>query len=544
MTARLCTGRHAGLLLPLFSCPSRRSWGLGEIGDLAPMTAWLRAAGQDLLQLLPLNEMAPGQQSPYSAISAMAIDPLFITVPDVEDFTAIGGEDGLRGEAQHMLAAVRQAPNIDYRTVRALKDIALRAAFGRFRRDEWDRGTERAQAFRQFVAEQAWWIEDYALFRAVHAQRGERSWTSWPAELQRREPGAVRKARTELTDEVLYWQYLQWNADSQWRDARRQAGPVELMGDLPFMVDTDSADVWSRQEEFRLDASVGVPPDAFSAEGQDWGMPVYDWDVQSRTGYHWLRARARRAAQMYAGYRIDHLVGFYRTYARPHDGSPAYFSPGTEREQTALGETLVTLFKDSGACVVAEDLGLVPDFVRASLSRMGVPGYKVLRWEREWHLEGEPYRDPDAYPPVSLATSGTHDTEPMAAWWDGATRDERLALGRVSFVRHLAGDGFDFAGSPYSAALRDVLIETLFGSGSNLIVLPVVDVFGWRDRINVPGTVDGRNWTFRLPWYADELDSHPEAAACRDRLRHWSRVYRRATGEGGGRTNGGRAMGG
>ena len=206
MTARLCTGRHAGLLLPLFSCPSRRSWGLGEIGDLAPMTAWLRAAGQDLLQLLPLNEMAPGQQSPYSAISAMAIDPLFITVPDVEDFTAIGGEDGLRGEAQHMLAAVRQAPNIDYRTVRALKDIALRAAFGRFRRDEWDRGTERAQAFRQFVAEQAWWIEDYALFRAVHAQRGERSWTSWPAELQRREPGAVRKARTELTDEVLYWQ--------------------------------------------------------------------------------------------------------------------------------------------------------------------------------------------------------------------------------------------------------------------------------------------------------------------------------------------------
>ncbi|HVB37571.1 MAG TPA: 4-alpha-glucanotransferase [Vicinamibacterales bacterium] len=527
MTARLCGGRHAGLLLPLFSFPSRRSWGIGEIGDLAPMTGWLRSAGQDILQLLPLNEMAPGQQSPYSAISAMAIDPLFITVPDVEDFAALGGEASLQGEPRHMLAAVRQAPVIDYRTVRALKQTAMRAAFDRFRREEWSRGTDRADAFRLFLAEQAWWIEDYALFRAVHAQRGGQAWTTWPDGLQRREPAAVLDARTTLKDEVLYWQYLQWIADGQWRIARQQAGSVELMGDLPFMVGTDSADVWSRQEDFRLDASVGVPPDAFSTTGQDWGMPVYRWDVLARTNYHWLRERARRAAQLYAGYRIDHLVGFYRTYARPHDGSPAYFSPADEREQTTLGETLLTLFKSSGACVVAEDLGLVPDFVRASLARMGVPGYKVLRWEREWHVEGQPYRDPIGYPPVSLATSGTHDTEPMATWWDGATREEREALGRIPIVQQLVGAGFAFADSPYTTGLRDVLVQALFASGSNLIVLPAPDVFGWSDRINTPGTVDERNWTFRLPWYCDELDAQPEAAACRDHLRAWSQEYRR-----------------
>ncbi|MDE3154960.1 MAG: 4-alpha-glucanotransferase [Acidobacteriota bacterium] len=530
MTARLCTGRHAGLLLPLFSFPSRRSWGLGEIGDLAPMTAWLHAAGQDILQLLPLNEMAPGQQSPYSAISAMAIDPLYITVPDVADFAALGGEAALPDEPRRMLAAVRQAPVVDYRTIRTLKETVLRAAFDRFRQEEWVRGTARAGAFRLFLAEQAWWIEDYALFRAVHAQRGERAWTTWPEELQRREPAAVREARMALGDEVLYWQYLQWIADAQWREALERAAPVELMGDLPFMVDTDSADVWSRQEDFRLDASVGVPPDAFSATGQDWGMPVYRWDVLARTGYHWLRERARRAAQLYSGYRIDHLVGFYRTYARPHDGSPAYFSPAEEREQTALGETLMALFKDSGACIVAEDLGLVPDFVRASLARMNVPGYKVLRWEREWHAEGQPYRDPAAYPPVSLATSGTHDTEPMAVWWDGASEEERAALARAGLVQQLTGPGPDLARAAYTDRLRDVLIETLFASGSNLIVLPVADVFGWRDRINTPGTVDGRNWTFRLPWYCDELDAQPDAVACRDRLRQWSRAHHRATG--------------
>jgi 4-alpha-glucanotransferase len=530
VTSRLRTGRHAGLLLPLFSCPSRRSWGIGEIGDIEPMAAWLRAAGQDTLQLLPLNEMAPGQQSPYSAISAMAIDPLFITVPDVEDFVALGGEGALAADTRERLAAVRASTTIDYRGIRALKDIVLRAAFARFQRDEWARGTARAEAFRMFLAEQAWWIEDYALFRAIHVREAERAWTTWPGALQRREPAAVREARSGLVGEVLYRQYLQWTADEQWRRARHGAGAVELMGDLPFMVDTDSADVWALQENFRLDASVGVPPDAFSADGQDWGMPVYRWDVLVRTGYHWLRERARRAAQLYAGYRIDHLVGFYRTYARPHDGSPAYFSPGDEREQTTLGETLLGIFKDSGACVVAEDLGLVPDFVRASLARMGVPGYRVLRWERDWHAEGQPFRDPAAYPSVSLATSGTHDTETMAVWWDGASWEERTALGAVPIVRQLVGERFDLAHSAYTADVRDVLLQALFAAGSDLLVLPVPDVFGWRDRINVPGTVNAENWTYRLPWYCDELDAQPEAVACRDRLRAWSGTYRRAAG--------------
>jgi 4-alpha-glucanotransferase len=527
MSSLLATGRHAGLMIPLFSFPSRRSWGLGEIGDITPMAAWLRSAGQDILQLLPLNEMAPGQQSPYSAISAMAIDPLFITMADVADFQAIGGEAALPEEARRRLREVRQAPMLDYAGVRALKDQALRAAFARFQAEEWANHSPRAEALRAFLAEQAWWLEDYALFRALHADTGERPWTEWPDALRRHEPGAIFEARTRLADEILYRQYLQWIADEQWRAARRAADPVALMGDLPFMVDVDSADVWARQEEFRLDVSVGVPPDAFSDDGQDWGLPLYRWDVLARTDYRWLRERARRNAQIYAAFRIDHLVGFYRTYARPHDGSAPFFSPEGESEQTKLGETLIGIFRESGAQIVAEDLGLVPDFVRASLARMGVPGYRVLRWEREWQVPGQPFRDPARYPAASLATSGTHDTDTMAVWWESASEDDRRAVAQLPIVREALASGGTVP-TAYTETVRDALLEALFASGSDLLVLPVPDAFGWCDRINQPGTAGEKNWTYRLPWPCDELDDQPEAIACRDRLRAWSEKYRRA----------------
>ena len=145
-----------------------------------------------------------------------------------------------------------------------------------------------------FLSEQAWWIEDYSLFRAIHAREQERAWTDWPIELQRREPPAIDRARRELSREVLFFQYLQWIAALQWREAHRRAQGVQLFGDLPFMVDGDSADVWARQHQFHLDVSLGVPPDAFSASGQDWGMPVYRWDVVAARGLS-LAARARAA---------------------------------------------------------------------------------------------------------------------------------------------------------------------------------------------------------------------------------------------------------
>jgi 4-alpha-glucanotransferase len=518
-------GRHAGLLIPLFSLPSTGSWGIGEIPDIPTAARWLQGGGQDLLQILPINEMAPGLKSPYSAISAMAIDPIFIALGGVEDFAALGGEHALGAGERDTLNAVRAANAIDHGPVRALKDASLRRAFERFRDEEMAPGSARAAALRAYIDEQRWWLDDYAVFRTLHAKFGGRAWTTWPEELKAREAKAIERVRGELADEILFRQYLQWQADLQWQAVRREA-PVALLGDLPFMVDLDSADVWAHQDLFDLDASVGVPPDAFSEKGQDWGLPVYQWDVMQARGCAWLRDRARRMTALYDGYRIDHVVGFYRTYSIPRDRGKPHFRPAREAEQLALGERVMGVFREPGSRIIAEDLGTVPDFVRTSLTRLGIAGYRVLRWEREWNEPGQPFRDPLRFPAVSVATSGTHDTDPLAVWWESAPEAERRAVGEIPGLRSRS-DRRDLGTEPFTPALRDAMLELLFASGSDLVLLPMQDVFGWRDRINVPASVSDENWTYRLPWPCDTLHAQPEAQERAARLRDWARQYRR-----------------
>ncbi len=498
--------------------PAEDSWGIGDIGDVRHVTAWLAAAGQRVLQLLPINEMAAGQQSPYSALSAMAIDPIYLDVEAIPEFAAAGGVECFEADERTLLDQVRAAPTIEYRTIRALKERALRIAAERFASAEIARNSARAEAFTAFRAEQSWWLQEYALFRAIHAHERERAWTAWPEGLRRREPDALADASRRLAPEIMFREYVQWLAHQQWTAARaavREHG-VALFGDLPFMVDGDSADVWSRQDQFFLDASLGAPPDAFSETGQDWGMPVYRWTALAADGFGWLRERARRSAQLYDGYRVDHLVGFYRTYGRLHDGGAPFFTPTSEPEQLALGETLLRIFREPGAEIIAEDLGVVPDFVRASLARMGVPGFRVLRWERYWHVEGQPFIDPADYPVVSVAASGTHDTETMMAWWDSLADAEREQLTALPTVRAIV------AGGPVD---RDCLLQAIMASASELALFPVQDVFGWHERINEPATVNDTNWTFRLPWPSDRLDRF--AGERQTTLRAWAEKYRR-----------------
>ena len=509
--------------------PSGKSWGIGEIADIPRMAGWLDSAGFRLLQLLPINEMPPAETSPYSPLSAMAIDPQFISMDAVEDFAAIGGEGALAPPDRVRLEAVRVAQTVDYTSVRRMKLDALRGSFVHFREYECRGETRRAAAFQTFCSEQSWWLDDYVLYRALHARHDERPWTEWPQPLRDREASALTLARTELADDVMFRQYLQWVAAGQWADARREAGRVALFGDLPFMVSGDSADIWARQEEFRLDVSVGVPPDAFSDAGQDWGLPAYRWEVFAARDFDWLRHRGRRNADLYDGYRVDHLVGFFRTYFRAQDGA-AGFTPPDESSQRALGERVLEVFRERGSEIIAEDLGTVPDFVRDSLARLQVPGYKVLRWERRWHEPGQPFNDPAGYDRLSVATSGTHDTEPMAIWWEQAPDDERRAVLDIPSVRdRLTAEDRERASERQELQpfLREALLESLYASGADLLLLPVQDVFGWRDRINQPATVGDDNWTWRMPWASDRLSVQPEAMAVARQLREWSEKHRR-----------------
>jgi 4-alpha-glucanotransferase len=522
------TVRRSGLLLPLFSCPTTSSWGIGDVGSVRAVTGWLAGAGQRALQLLPLSEMAADEQSPYSALSAMAIDPIYIDLSALPDFAATGGEAALDPSDREALAHLRATSRVEYPLVRRQKRQALAAAFDRFVEAEWRQGTPRAAELAAFVAAEGWWLTDYSLFRALHAEHHEAPWTTWPDPLRRRDPETLDRERNRLASRVLCHQYLQWTADTQWRAARKaaHADGVALLGDLPFMVDTDSADVWVRQGDFDLDVSVGVPPDAFSATGQDWGMPLYRWDHIGANDFTWLRQRAARTASLFDGYRIDHLVGFYRTYGRPRSGGEPFFTPSIQEQQLSLGERLLDVFRSAGAEVIAEDLGVVPDFVRASLDRLGVPGFRVFRWERRWKEQGQPFRDPAEYPAVSVAISGTHDTETLAAWWDQAPADDRQLVGHLPSVARLTG-GADLSRRAFDPIIRDAIVGSLQASGSNLVLLAIQDVFGWRDRINEPATVSLDNWTFRLPWPADRLMESEEASERQQVLRNWAIEHQR-----------------
>jgi 4-alpha-glucanotransferase len=496
-------GRHAGLLVPLFSIPSRASWGIGEIGDLPRLGSWLSDAGFSFVQLLPINEMAEGQNSPYSALSAMAIDPIFISPAAVIDIQALGGEELLTDEERAQLRAARESPFIDYSTVRALKAQAFRAAFEHFHAHEWRLKSERARRLQRFTERARWWLDAYALFRALHAKYDGQYWREWDGPLRDRDPKALRGAREELELEILFYSYLQWVAAEQWSQAR-DACDIGVFGDFPFMVSGDSADVWSRQEDFRPDASVGAPPDAFSETGQDWGFPAYRWHDIAAGGFQWLAARARRNAELYDGYRVDHLVGFFRTYVREAAGT-ASFVPSEKADQIVQGERVLEVFLASGARLTAEDLGVIPDFVRETLLRLEIPGYKVLRWEREWDEDGQPFKDPATYPTCSVATSGTHDTETVAEWWDEAPIEVREAVASVACV---GSPGCDPA-APFNSRTRDAILHVLFAAASDIVLVPIHDVFGWRDRINTPAVIEDRNWTWRLPWVVEDLEHQP-----------------------------------
>jgi 4-alpha-glucanotransferase len=282
----------------------------------------------------------------------------------------------------------------------------------------------------------------------------------------------------------------------QWRRARREASAagVALMGDLPFVVGIDSADVWANRNLFKLDRRLSAPPDEGSPEGQDWGLPVFDWAAMARDDFSWIRARAGRAGELFGLLRVDHAVGMYRIYARTLDGKTRGFAPAEEWDQIQLGEKLMRIMSRFEE-VVAEDLGTVPQFLRPSLERVGVPGYRVLRWERD----GDGYRDPASWPAASVATNGTHDTDTTAVWYDGLSRDEREQLRRLPGL-----SGID-PNQPFDARVRDLLLAALYSAPSTLSLIPFQDAIGTRERINVPGTVNDTNWRYRIPRTVDDL---------------------------------------
>ncbi len=319
---------------------------------------------------------------------------------------------------------------------------------------------------------------------------------------------------------MTFLAYLQWIAHEQLADARRVAKRcgVEIVGDLPFTVAVDSADVWARQDDFDVAVSIGAPPDEFNADGQDWSLPGFRWEAVRADGFRWLRDRLAHAGRWLDGTRLDHVVGYFRTFIRPPDG-PSHFEPALPDAQRPLGAAALDVVREAAASmrVIVEDLGDVPPFVREEMAARGLPGYRVLRWESD----GPTFRDPRAFPPGSIATTGTHDTSALAAWWgDELDQDARHRLADVPVFGALRD-----AGPAFTPAVHEALLDGLYASGSDTALLPIQDVFGTPDRINTPATIGDHNWGYRIPLAVEQLAS----ASGRERAA-WLRAIARRHG--------------
>jgi 4-alpha-glucanotransferase len=485
--------RLAGILIPLFSLRTTEDLGRGEIRGLIPMAAFALATGHRMIQLLPIDETAPGETSPYSAMSVLAIDPLYISARGLD------GIDAADIEAARVSAGPGDPPDA-LKLKAARMDLLVKS--GRHFAAKANSADRRA--FDEFEHRNREWLHDYALFRTLKEKFRWREWASWPDGLSRRAPSALKAATRELARETSIYSYIQFVAHRQWQQVRAalaQRGVV-LGGDLAFSPARESAEVWANQEMFDLAHTVGAPPDAFSKDGQRWDLPMPDWARMRADGFSLLRTRIRHARELFDLLRIDHIVGLFRTYAFGIDPvAPGAFDPPDEADQRAQGEEIIRIVKEEAGPleIFAEDLGLIPPFVRQSLMALGVPGYKVMRWEREWVFAGQPFIDPATYSELSVATTGTHDTETMAEWWREASADER----RQFVVSLKLAGAIDPRRNMLDDRATDAILGSLYASPSRLAIAPVQDLFGWDARINTPGIVDAINWKWRLPFALD-----------------------------------------
>jgi len=518
--------RQAGVVLPLFAVRTRRDWGIGQLTDLPACAAWILGAGQRLLQVLPPHTLAAGETSPYGALTAFGLDPIYADVEAVEDLDAAALDEVLRDGGRSALEKARSSERVDYPAVRGLKTRAFDVAFERFHARHWLRGTPRAKRLSDFMRREAGWLDDLTLFESLRALHGGWGWATWGDENRDRAPEAMARARADLAVDILKVAYVQWTLYAQWDASHRQMRElgVELMGDVPFVVGGESADVWSHASQFLLHLSLGAPPDDFSADGQDWGLPPYDWLAMEADDMAWVRMRAGHAARMYDRFRMDHVVGYFRQWVRRKDGRDrGRFDPEGRDAQEARGRRVLGIVLDElsrasegidAPRAIAEDLGVIPPFVRDSLQELGMPGYRVLPWEKD----GDVFRDPLAFPSASVASWSTHDTAPIDAWWPELPEGDRARLAeRASTVAGVEDD------SGRSLAL----LGDLYRARSDLALVLVQELLGSKERINTPAVVGPQNWSWRLPLPIEDLARAPSVVARFDAIRGLARESER-----------------
>lgn len=484
--------REAGILLHPTSLPSRHG-----IGDLGPASDefldWAASAGLRLWQVLPL--VPPGaHDSPYAGLSAFAGNPLLVS------------PEWLLEEGLLPAAALEAAPHfpedrVDFEAVRPFRERVLRASFAHAR----SVGASVTDAVRRFEASpaQAAWLPDWALFAALREASGGATWTGWDPALAAREEKALEEARAAHAEEIAFHVYAQFLFFRQWERVKRAANArgISVLGDLPIYVALDSADVWSQRRLFAVDAAgrpeavAGVPPDAFTDDGQLWGHPLYRWDVLAEESFDWWIERVRVNLRLADLVRLDHFRAFASYWEVPAGAASA--REGRWVPGPGLMLFLAIRHALGDVPIVAEDLGEIKDDVRTLLATLGLPGMKVLQFG---FGEIDSEHLPHHHLQNAVVYSGTHDNDTAAGWYAA-----QPGWAQERFRDYFGVDGRDPAG---------VLVRAAYASVADRAVVPLQDVLalGSEARMNVPGRAHD-NWTWRAPKDA----FRPEVAA---RLRH------------------------
>jgi 4-alpha-glucanotransferase len=470
--------RASGILLHLTSLSNRY-----PIGDLGPAAIafvdFMVASGQSWWQMLPLGPTGE-YDSPYQSSSAFAGNPLLISLDRL-------AEQGILGHEDIESATSGRLDQVDYPAAIRLKSRCLRMAFEHF---ETDRHGGRQSELDAFVRAESYWLADYALFSAIQGSEGNSKWTQWKPELRTREPAAVVRAQRFFADDIRFHEFVQWQFSLQWQEFRAYctAKRVRLIGDVPLFVSHQSADVWSHRELFKLDADgnptvvAGVPPDYFSKTGQVWGVPVYCWEANREQNYSWWIERLRTAFGRFDLNRLDHFIGFVRSYEVPAQARTAVNGQYQPGGGASFFEAVCKAF--GVLPLIADDLGASAPEVTALLDKLQIPGTRVLQFE----LGSDPEANsaPAArHPAKSVVYTGTHDNNTAAGWY-----------------RTLLGAQREVLQEQLNASGREVvwaMIREALASPSDTAIVPAQDLLelGSEARMNSPGTPQG-NWRWRL----------------------------------------------
>ena len=476
--------RRSGVLLPVFSLPG--AYGIGCFSREAYMFVdFLADAGQSFWQMLPIGPTSYGD-SPYQSFSTFAGNPYFIDLNELID-------QGLLKKAECDHTKLKTSDNyIDYGLLYEKRYPLLKKAYGRLT-------PERRQKVEKFVKKNNDWLPDYALFMALKDAHGGDSFMKWEDDLRQRDSDAIKAAGVEYEDEIGFYEWLQYEFYREWKRLKKYANKkgIEIIGDIPIYVAEDSSDVWSHPELFQMDedgrpiAVAGCPPDAFSADGQLWGNPLYDWKYHKDTGYEWWIRRMKSCMKLYDVIRIDHFRGFDEYYSIPAGADTAKGGRWKKGPGKALFKAIK---KELGKTpIIAEDLGFITDTVRKLVKDTGFPNMKVLEFAFDGRDSGSSSDKTNDYLPFNydkncVVYTGTHDNETARGWLSSIQKAEYDEL----------MDYMDCHSKKKDVIARK-LVRTALASTADMCIIPMQDWLGLGNeaRINTPSTL-GENWKWRM----------------------------------------------